>query len=226
MLTLPLMIFLGLPPTVANGTNRVAILVQNVGAVAGFRRHGLIDAGWARFVIPPALVGAGVGTWLALVVGDLAFQRILAVMMVVAALWMIWHPVEAIREGAPLPDPPTSGGRRIGLLAAFFLIGVYGGFLQAGLGFVILAVFTVVGIDLVRSNALKVTIVLFFTPIALAGFAWGGLVEWGLGAVLAAGNLTGALIGVRLTVLKGQAWVRKVVTVTIVLFALRLLLPS
>lgn len=226
MLTLPLMIFLGLPPTVANGTNRVAILIQNIGAVDGFRRHRLIDAGWLRFAIPPALVGAVIGTWLALEVGDLAFQRILAVMMVVVALWMIWHPMKPVDEGLEVPPPPTSGGRRVAFWIGFVLIGVYGGFIQAGLGFAILAVFAAAGLDIVRSNALKATIVLAFTPIALAGFAMGGLVEWGFGLALAAGNLTGALIGVRLTVLKGQAWVRRVVTVMVILFAIRLLFPG
>ena len=223
MLTLPIMIFLGLPPTVANGTNRVAILVQNVGAVAGFRRHGLIDARWLRFAVPPALGGAVLGTWLALVVGDLAFQRVLAVVMVVVALWMVWNPMKPVKVTDELPAPPASGGRRTMLLIGFFGIGVYGGFIQAGLGFAILALCAWAGLDLVRSNALKVTIVLVFTPIALAGFAMNGLVAWGFGLALAAGNLLGGMLGVRLNVRKEQAWIRRVVTVTVIVFALRLL---
>jgi uncharacterized membrane protein YfcA len=81
-------------------------------------------------------------------------------------------------------------------------------------------------LDLVRGNAVKVTLVLAFTPVALALFAWSGKVDWVMGFSLAAGNLLGALVGVRLQVLKGHRWVRDVVTVLIVIFAVRLLMPG
>lgn len=220
MLTLPVMIFLGLPATVANGTNRVAILAQNVVAVAGFRRHGMWEAGWMRLAAPPALVGAALGTWVAIRIGDLAFQRVLAGAMVAAALWMVWRPLkgaEGNRSG-----PPEEGWRRLLLAGAFAGVGFYGGFLQAGVGFVILAVTTSAGLDLVRGNALKVLLVLVFTPLALAVFQVSGKVDWGMGLALASGNVLGGLLGVRLTVLKGHEWIRRVVTVTVVLFALRL----
>jgi uncharacterized membrane protein YfcA len=105
----------------------------------------------------------------------------------------------------------------------FFLVGAYGGFIQAGVGFLILAVTTAGGLNLIRGNALKVTLVLAFTPLALAVFTWSGKVDWAMGFALAAGNFLGALAGVRLQILKGHKWVRSVVTVTILLFAVRLL---
>lgn len=226
LLTLPVMIFLGLPPTVANGTNRVAILLQNISAVNGFRKHGKHSGEWIRFTLPPAIVGGVIGTILALRIGDLAFQRILAVMMVTAALWMIWRPLKPASELDQVPNVPAGGAGRWGLLLAFFLIGVYGGFIQAGLGFAVLAICATAGLDLVRANALKVTIALGFTPVALALFAWGGLVNWGYGLVLAVGNVLGAMIGVRLAVFKGQEWIRKVVTVMVIAFAIRLIFWS
>ena len=105
-------------------------------------------------------------------------------------------------------------------------MGFYGGFLQAGVGFVILAVTSAGGLDLVRGNAVKVTLVFCFTPLALALFAWSGKVDWVMGLSLAAGNLIGGLAGVRLQVLKGHGWVRNVVTITIVVFAIRLLIAG
>jgi len=219
MLTLPVMIFLGLPPTVANGTNRVAILIQNVGASWSFHRRGLIAKEWLVLAIPPALVGAVLGTFAAVRIGDLAFQRILAVILVGVAAWTVWHPTKAPEEGNA--SPPTDG-KRWAYVGVFFLIGVYGGFIQAGIGFVILAATSAGGLNLIRGNAMKVTLVLAFTPFALALFAWSGKVDWAMGFALAAGNLLGGLAGVRLQVLKGHKWVRGVVTVTIVLFAARL----
>ncbi len=221
LLTMPLMIFLGLPATVANGTNRVALLVQNIAAVWSFHRHGVIDWSWIRLAAIPGVFGAGLGTWLALTIDDAAFQRLLAVLLVIIALWTAWNPLAHLKVGDAIEglDRP---GRRALLGLAFFGIGIYGGFIQAGIGFIILALTTLVGLDLVRGNALKVLFVLCFTPLSLVIFAAGGKVDWAYGLALAAGNLAGALIGVRLTVLKGHTWVRRVVTVTVIVFAVRL----
>ena len=220
LLTLPLMIFLGLPPTVANGTNRVAIVIQNVGASWSFQRRGFLSKEWLIFAIPPALVGALLGTVAAVNIEELAFQRILAVILVGAAAWTVWHPTKPPEEGDA--GPPT-GRKRLAYTAVFFVVGVYGGFIQAGVGFIILAATTAGGLNLIRGNALKVALVLSFTPLALALFAYSGKVDWAMGFALAAGNFLGGLAGVRLQILKGHAWVRGVVTVTIVAFAAKLL---
>ncbi|MCW8926044.1 MAG: TSUP family transporter [Xanthomonadales bacterium] len=223
LLSLPVMIFLGLPPTVANGTNRVAILIQNIGAAWSFQRRGLLSREWLLMAVPPALLGALAGTIAAVNIGELAFQRILAVILVAVAAWTLWRPVRLLEEdSAVLPV----GVKRLTYIAAFFLIGVYGGFIQAGIGFLILAATSIAGFNLIRGNALKVTLVLTFTPLTLVLFAWNGKVDWAMGIALAAGNFLGGLAGVHLQILKGHAWVRGVVTLTIVVFAIRLLFAS
>ena len=220
LLSLPVMIFLGLPPTVANGTNRVAILMQNIGASWSFHRRGLVSKEWLLLAVPPAVLGAIAGTIAAVHIGETEFQRVLAVILVAAAAWQIWNPFKLHPEGnAELPE----GMRRLVFITAFFLIGAYGGFIQAGIGFLLLAVTSAAGFNLIRGNALKVTVVLAFTPLALVLFAWNGKVDWAMGFALAAGNFLGGLAGVHLQVLKGHKWVRGVVTVVIVVFALRLL---
>lgn len=221
LISLPVMIFLGLPPTVANGTNRVAILIQNVGATWSFHRRGLISKQWLFIAVPPALAGAALGTFAAIHIDELAFQRILAVILVAAAAWTIWRPINP--AGKTSADIPT-GSKRWLFVAAFFLVGVYGGFVQAGIGFLLLAITSAAGLNLIRGNALKVTLVLTFMPLSLVIFALNGKVEWAMGLALAAGNFLGGLAGVHLQVLKGHAWVRAVVTVTIIVFAVRLLL--
>jgi uncharacterized membrane protein YfcA len=161
-----------------------------------------------------------VGVWIALVISDQSFKRVLALLMVTLALWTLWAPSGA---GPQERAAAARRGKRSLLIAgAFFLVGVYGGFVQAGVGFLILAATTVAGLDLVRGNAVKVLTVLCFTVLALALFAVNGRVDWLMGATLAAGTLLGGLVGARLTILKGHRWVRGVVTVTVVLFALKL----
>lgn len=219
-LTLPVMVYLGLPATVANGTNRIGILAQNVAAVWGFHRHRLIGRGWLVAAAAPALAGAALGTWAAIEIDDRAFRRLLALIMVLVSLWTLWDPVGRRVQSPGAVEPGLQLGLRTVLL--FFAIGIYGGFVQAGVGFLLLAATTLVGIDLVRGNALKVLIVLIFTPLTLVLFALGGKVDWGFGAPLAVGYVAGGLVGVRLTVLKGHAWVKRVVTITVILFAILL----
>jgi uncharacterized membrane protein YfcA len=229
-ITLPLLIFLGLPPTVANGTNRIAILVQNAGAVWNFDRHGVVEWSWVRRAALPAVLGAGIGTWAAVRIGDVSFQRILALLMAAFAVVILLDPLRKLvhrnpaggedrTEGYAVRTPVLSGA---GFPMAFFFVGVYGGFVQAGVGFVILAVATLAGLNLVKGNALKVLVVLLYTPLALALFAVAGKVDWGMGAALAAGNFLGGLLGSNLTVIKGHAWVKRVVVAMILVFALRL----
>jgi uncharacterized membrane protein YfcA len=225
-LTLPILMFLGLPPGVANGTNRVGILLQNVGAVWSFQRHGVLDWRSVLWAAVPSIPGAALGVWLALLVSDQAFKRILALLMVTVSLWTLWSKRPAAAGGSTTGPASPSSRRLLGVGAAFFLIGIYGGFVQAGVGFLILAATTAAGLDLVRGNAVKVLTVLCFTALSLALFAWQGRVDWPVGLVLAAGTTLGGLIGVRLTVLKGHRWVRGVVTATMILFALKLWFSS
>ena len=221
LLTLPLLIFVGLPPTVANATNRIAIFVGGIGATHSFGRRGLIPGTWLKLALPPALLGVALGTWAAVHIGDVAFERILAVILVMAAAWMVWHPVEPPEQGDALP--PT-GKKRWLLAGGFFVLGIYSGFVQAGIGFLFLALLSWQGLDLIRSNALKAPLILAFTGSAIALFAFTGLLDWVAGFNLAAGQFFGAKLGVHLQVLKGQAWVRNVLTVAIVVFAIRLFL--
>ena len=215
-LTLPVLIFMGLPATVANGTNRVAVLTQNVGAVWSFHQHGVMD--WRtslRSAALPAMIGAWLGAELALRIGDEAFKDTLAFLMVAVTLWTLWDPLKG-KLG-------SSGQRPWWVIAlAFFVVGVYSGFVQAGVGFLILAATTLSGLDLVKGNAVKVLVILATMVVSLWIFASEGKVDWLLGFVLGAGNLAGGLVGVRLTVLKGHGWIKKVVTATVILFALRL----
>lgn len=227
-LTLPILILIGLPPTMANGTNRIGILLQNVSAVWGFRRHGLIERRWLLRAALPATLGAIGGTLVALRIDEGSFRRILAFLMVAVTLWTLWDPLKGRGGGAGGPPWHRSGESTGGLVIAcgFFAAGVYGGFVQAGVGFLLLAVAALAGYDLVRGNALKVFCVLTFTPISLGLFFWNGQVALLPGLALAAGMMLGAAIGVRLTVLRGHRWIRGVVTVTVIGLALKLWLEG
>ena len=244
-LTLPLLIFLGLPAGMANGTNRVGILLQNISAVRSFDEEQVLDRRSLAWAAVPATLGAGLGTTLALWISDDGFQRILAFLMVVISLLSFWSPKKkevdeeedpsAAPEAEMGPEMETEaeigaetgadfvGPSRPAILAmGFFVVGIYGGFVQAGVGFLILAATSLGGLDLVRGNAVKVLTVLCFTALSLTIFAIQGKVQWDLGLALGAGTLLGGHFGARLTVLRGHRWVRRVVTAAILVFAVKL----
>ncbi len=219
-LTLPLLMLMGLHAPEANATNRLGVLAQNVGAVWGFHRHRVLDWRWALGAAVPTALGSGLGAWFALGVGDQAFRRLLAFLMLGICFWTLLD-----SGGRSLRMAGTLAHRPWLVKAGFFLVGIYGGLIQAGIGFLVLALTTLAGFDLVRGNAVKVLAVLLQTLVALAVFLTAGQVRGAEGAVLAVGGLLGSLVGVRLAVLKGHRWLKVVVTVTMALFAIRLLFP-
>jgi uncharacterized protein len=217
-LTLPTLLFLGMPAVEANGTNRVGVLWQNVAAVWGFHRRGLLDWRWAIASGIPAGLGALAGAWLALRVNDRDFRRALALLMVAATIWTIVDPLKRIhRDGARLRSPWSPA-----LAFGFLIVGVYAGFVQAGVGFLAVAVTTQAGLDLVKGSAVKVAMILVATLVSLCVFASGDHVHWAAGVAMAVGSVAGGLVGVRLTVAKGHAWIERAVTVTVVVFAVLL----
>ena len=216
-LILPLLLFFGLPASLANGTNRVGVMSQNIAGILGFHRHGAVDWAWALKVSIPAVAGSALGVWAALVVPDFAFKRILSVAMVVVTIGSLLNQRRRPVAHAAL-KPPTHWF----VVTGFFIVGLYGGFIQAGVGFLVLAITSAAGLDLVRGNAVKLLTVMLLTLLSLAVFAGAGQVDWPRGLALAVGNWGGAVIGVRLAVLKGHLWLQQVVTVTVILFAVLL----
>ncbi len=219
LLTLPVLIFLGLPPATANGTNRVAVFVQNASGIMGFRRKGVSDFGYSALLTLPALVGAWFGAKIAVEMNEIVFNRVLAGIMLAVLLLTIFNPTKKLQsETANL-----SIARKIIGMVVFFFVGIYGGFIQAGAGFIIIAALTLTnGFDLVRTNAIKLFVVFFYTVIALFVFIRSGNVQWGLGLTLAVGNATGAWIGSHWAVDKGDKWIRVVLVVAVLAFAIRL----
>jgi len=217
LLTLPFLIFLGLPAVVANGTNRVAILMQNIVATAKFHQFKVIPRGIILVTSIPAVVGAVIGAQLAVEIDELLFKRILAIIMVCVIGWMFFGPKKQRSEVRQL-----TSNNKIVLAFCFLGIGAYGGFIQGGIGFLLMTVLLLTGYNLVQTNALKVLIVLIFTPFALGVFIMNGHVDVVKGLVLALGNGTGGWIASHLMVKRGEKYIRWIVMLTVLAFAVKL----
>jgi uncharacterized membrane protein YfcA len=221
LLTLPLLIFFGLPAATANGTNRVAIFCQNIFAIGGFKRQGVFPIGLAMLCIPPALIGSYFGARLAIDVDEMLFRRLLALIMVGVLIFMVLDPMKRLHR----PEATMTPLRMVVLIVSFFGVGVYGGFVQAGVGFLIISGLLVHGLDLVRINAVKVLVIFAFTAVALTVFIMHGQVDYVLGLALAAGNSLGGWFASHMAVKKGHEWIKRFVIATVLIFALRLLIP-
>jgi uncharacterized membrane protein YfcA len=222
LLTLPLLIFFGLPAATANGTNRVAIFCQNIFAITGFKKKGVFPIRLALLCTPPALIGSYLGANLAITIDEMLFRRVLALVMVGVLIFMAVDPMKRFR----CEEMPMTPFRLVILIVSFFAVGVYGGFVQAGVGFLIITALLVHGLDLVRINAVKVLVIFAFTVVALGVFVFHGQVDYVLGLSLAVGNSAGGWIGTHFAVEKGHEWIKRFVIITVLVFALRLLLPA
>ncbi len=219
LISLPVMILLGLPAATANGTNRVGILVSSLVGVRMFSEFRLLRPGLSIALSLPAVLGAVVGSAVAVNIDDRLFNRILSAVMVLAAVSIMKRP--------PTPTAPASArfsvGRAIVSGIVFFAVGLYGGFIQAGVGLMIMfALSLLTPLSLVQINSVKVFVIGAYMIPSLAVFVVSGKVDWVLGVVLAAGMGAGAWAGTHLAVRKGERWIKAVLAVVVVAMAVKL----
>lgn len=218
ILAVPVMVFLGMPGPVANGTNRIGIIAQNIAAVTGFFRKGFSDFKLSASLAACAAVGAFFGANVGVKLEGVWFERTLALIMVAVMIIMM--------TGAG-QKPVEAGGKAKNLLLGHLLFvgaGFWGGFIQIGVGLIQLPILNrVMGLDLVRANMHKVFVALVFSVVSLAVFASQVKIEWTLGLALAAGYAVGGWLGANAAVAKGEALIKKIFYLALAAMAVKLL---
>lgn len=223
LLTLPMLIFMGLPPAVANGTNRIGIFIQSISSIAGFRSKGVKPGSFGVYLGISALVGSLIGAQIAIDIKGETFNKILAIVMVIVVLFMVFKPKVNLQDVIER----TQGKHLWISILAFFFIGVYGGFIQAGVGiFILLALTSINYLNLVTSNAVKVLVVFIYTIGALAIFVYNNQIDYLYGFVLATGNATGGWIASRWSVKKGDGLVKVFLIIMVIAMAIKLWIDS
>lgn len=220
-LTIPALMVMGLPADIANATNRVSIFLQSFTAVRGFRKHGKLDMPDLKKILGVTLIGGLFGAMLASYMPEALLKPVLlCAMVVMAGVILFKSSVVAPPEGTPVRGL-TESSRSVPLL---LLAGFYGGFVQAGVGFILIA--AIAGglrYDLVRTNALKVVCSLGFTAVALVVFIFNDQILWVPGLILAAGSVVGAHMAVKITInlsQKALKWILFIMTIIASAFAL------
>jgi uncharacterized membrane protein YfcA len=219
LISLPVLIFLGLPPSVANGTNRVAVVIQNALGTAGFKSKGITTFPFNIYLGISAIFGSVLGAYIAVDLEGETFNRILAIIMIVVVLLILFKPKMKLEQ---MQERMTGKHLWIGVVG-FFFFGIYGGFINAGLGIIIILFLHYVNrMTLIRANATKVVVVFIYTLAALGVFVLNDKVNWEIGLILAIGNGTGAWVASRVSVDKGDGFIKTFMVIVVAILAVRL----
>lgn len=218
MLTLPLLIFFGLPSNVANGTNRIAIMVQNVFALYQFQKKGHLNWRLGLLLAIPATIASIYGAEIAVNIAHGTFDTLLATFMIIFVILLIIKPQRYI-EGKINPKVSL-----VLLFLAFILIGIYGGALQAGVGFFIILTLLVLvpRIPMADMHGIKTMVVTIYISVSTFVFIANDLVNWKFAAALSAGSAIGGFMGGKYASVLPDKLLQRILIIAIIFFAVLL----
>lgn len=216
LITLPMLVFLGLPSNVANATNRVGVVMQNIVGATTFYRSGKLNLNNSHWLILASIPGAVAGAWAASTLGEAQMDLIIGIIMVVMLFVIIFEPERWLRQQSAVQE----GRPSIWILLLFVGIGFYGGFIQASVGILILASL-VLGMkySLAHANAIKLILVLIVTIVAMIVFINENLIAWGPGLLMAFGQSIGAWLAARFATTNKNAaiWTRRLLIAVVII---------
>lgn len=219
-ISLSLLMFLGMPANVANGTNRLMILLSSIVGVASFKHQGAIKLRENYRITIPSIAGALLGAVLAVSIDDKIMTRVIGVLMVFLFFTVVYKPEKWVKVANPDHTVRLNWSQNL----VMFCIGFYGGFIQLGVGIFLLAGLVLsVGYDLIKANVLKILIVLVYTVVILPVFLWKGQINFTIGLVLAAGSMVGAYLASRFAISWGPKFVRFILLAVIAVSAIKFL---
>jgi len=216
LITLPMMIFLGLPPTIANGTNRVQLIFQNIFAVYGFKTKGISNFKFSSYLSISALLGSILGAYIAIDFNENDFKKLLSIIMILVMFSILLKNKRETLEINKIKNKWLS-------ILIFFFIGIYGGFIHAGVGFLMILVLSKINrMRLSQSNSIKVYVALIFSTAAFLIFLYEGKVNWIYGINLGIGSALGGWIASRWSYDKSDKTLKIILSFIILFMSIKL----
>ena len=184
---------LGLPGHIANATNRINVMASSSVSTITFYRYNKLDlskSAWHLFII---ILGAVIGIYLATIISSTQFKSAFSYVLIPIFIILLINPKKMIT-----PDPEAKPISKWILFPLLFFAGIYAGFIQAGFGVILLILLVMLAKqDLVKSNAIKVAVVTFYTIVALVIFQLKGMLFWKTGLAMAVGQGFGGYLMAR-----------------------------
>ena len=216
LITLPMMIFLGLPPTIANGTNRVQLIFQNIFAVYGFKTKGISNFKFSSYLSISALLGSIIGAYIAIDFNENDFKKLLSIIMILVMFSILLKNKRETLEINKIKNKWPS-------ILIFFFIGIYGGFIHAGVGFLMILTLSKINyLKIAHSNSIKVFVALIFSTAAFLIFLYEGKVNWIYGINIGIGSAIGGFFASRWSYNKSDKKFRYFLSLIILIMAIRL----
>lgn len=214
-----LFMMFGLPPSMANGTLRVGVIAQTFAASLTFKKQNILDLQKGLVLAIPIVIGSLIGAQVAVNIDEAIFEHIVGFIMLLMLFFIFYNPKRWVEGKIGLVKKQTN----IVQILIFLIIGFYGGFIHIGVGIFLLSALVLnAGYDLVKANAIKVFVVLLYTPFAVAIFAYNDQIYWGLGIILSFGSVIGGIVASRFAVSWGPKFVRVILIAVIILFSAKL----
>ena len=213
------MIFLGMPATVANGTNRIGLIIGNISSVANLARHGYLNKKIFFQLLIPTIIGASIGIFFLVRIGDKAFQGILAA---VICLVVVMSRLRKDIFGKPPATPPAKLSWKGAL--GFCCVAIYGCIVQVGVGFVqIFSLTRYTGLDPIHVNALKNALTTVFLCMSTLALGLAGKIDWPIAIIMAVGAWFGGYCGSFLQRKKGNKFIENFISVCSIALAIYLI---
>ncbi len=212
IISISLFLFLGLPANIANGTNRIAVLMQTLVSTASFKKQKVLDTRKGFILGIPTVLGSLIGAEIAIDINEKLFEQAIGIVMIIMLFFILYKPQSWLKGKADLINKKVS----VIQIIVFFLIGLYGGFIHVGVGYFLLGGLVLgAGYDLVKANALKVFLVLLYAPFTIFIFIYNKQINYEYGLIHGIGNIIGAFVASRFAVSWGANFVRWVIVIII-----------
>ena len=209
IITMTMFMAFGLPIHLANGTNRIVVLMQNLAASLTFIRKKTFNLKQGALLSIPVIVGNIAGALVSHHMTDEVFKICFGAILLVIMLYLLFDQRIKIKEGHNFEIKPLH-------YLWFLLIGFYGGFIYIGIGYLILAItLWVMKMDLVTANAIKGFVILLATPFSLAVFMYMGEVDYTFGIVHGIGNMIGSFVASHYMANWGKSFIKIFIAVIV-----------
>jgi uncharacterized membrane protein YfcA len=215
VITYSVFMALGLPASIANGTIRIGVIFQTFASSVLFKRDSLLDVKMGLKLGLPTALGSIIGAQVAININFKVFEYIVGGLMLLMLFFLFLNPTRWIegRANKSIHINPVLH------FVIYLLIGFYGGFIHVGVGFFLLAALVLVsGYDLLKANAVKIFIVMLYSPFALVVYMLNDHVHYAIALITAIGNTVGGIVAAKLAIKKGSRFIHWFLVIVIIIF--------
>lgn len=218
LISIPFLIFLGLPPQAAIATNKLGAIGMGIGAIPKFWKAKKIIWKYVIQFTILGIAGAFLGATLLLSINEAVLAKVVSIIL------LAFLPILFFKKKIGVKRHETGSAKKALGYGLYFLIMIYTGFFGGGAGILIFyALMLTFGLTIIEANATDMIPWIIATVVSFIVFAVNGIVNYAYGIPLMLGMILGGYIGAHTAIKKGDMWVKSLFAVIVVASAVKLL---